>query len=103
MKQVAASITSLNQEQIQRFEQEETYVISLDDSTIELSLEDVFITNKDIEGWLVASHGALTVALDITLNENLIKLLENFANLLLEDIAFQGKTFKTRFEWQNFT
>ena len=72
MKQVAASITSLNQEQIQRFEQEETHVISLDDSTIELSLEDVFITNKDIEGWLVASHGALTVALDITLNETLI-------------------------------
>ena len=72
MKQVAALITSLNQEQIQQFEQEETFAISLDDSTIELSLEDVFITNKDIEGWLVASHGALTVALDITLNETLI-------------------------------
>ena len=72
MKQVAASITSLNQEQIQQFEQEETFAISFDDSTIELSLEDVFITNKDIEGWLVASHGALTVALDITLNETLI-------------------------------
>jgi len=72
MKQVAASITSLNQEQIQQFEQEETFVISLEDSTIELSLEDVFITNKDIEGWLVASHGALTVALDITLNETLV-------------------------------
>ena len=72
MKQVAASITSLNQEQIQQFEQEEIFAISFDDSTIELSLEDVFITNKDIEGWLVASHGALTVALDITLNETLI-------------------------------
>jgi isoleucyl-tRNA synthetase len=72
MKQVAFSITSLNQEQIQQFEQEEAFSISLDDSTIELSLEDVFITNKDIEGWLVASHGALTVALDITLNETLI-------------------------------
>src|SRR6056300_966446 len=72
MKQVAFSITSLNQEQIQQFEQEETCSISLDDSTIELSLEDVFITNKDIEGWLVASHGALTVALDITLSETLI-------------------------------
>ncbi len=72
MKQVAASITSLNQEQIQQFEQEEAFAISLEDSTIELSLEDVFITNKDIEGWLVASYGALTVALDITLNETLI-------------------------------
>src|SRR6056300_591293 len=72
MKQVAFSITSLNQEQIQQFEQEEAFSISLDDSTIELSLEDVFITNKDIEGWLVASHGALTVALDITLSETLI-------------------------------
>ena len=72
MKQVAASITSLNQEQIQQFEQEEAFAILLDDSTIELSLEDVFITNKDIEGWLVASYGALTVALDITLNETLI-------------------------------
>lgn len=72
MKQVAASISALDQEQIQQFEQEEIFTISVDNAPIELSLEDVLITNKDVEGWLVATHGALTVALDVSLNETLI-------------------------------
>ena len=72
MKQVAASISALDQKQIQQFEQEEIFTISVENSPIELSLEDVLITNKDVEGWLVATHGALTVALDVSLNETLI-------------------------------
>ena len=39
---------------------------------IKLHLEDVIITNKDIEGWLVASSGNYTVALDISLSESLV-------------------------------
>ena len=38
-----------------------------------MGLEDVEITSQDIEGWLVANEGPLTVALDVTINEDLRK------------------------------
>ena len=72
MKQVAASINALTQENILQFESDESFDIMLDGAAISLSLDDVLITNKDVEGWLVASHGTLTVALDITLNQDLV-------------------------------
>lgn len=72
MKQVAASINALTQENILQFESDESFDIMVDGAAISLSLDDVLITNKDVEGWLVASHGALTVALDITLNQDLV-------------------------------
>lgn len=72
MKQVAASINALTQENILKFESDESFDIMVDGAAISLSLDDVLITNKDVEGWLVASHGALTVALDITLNQDLV-------------------------------
>lgn len=72
MKQVAASINALTQENILQFESDESFDIMVDGAAISLSLDDVLITNKDVEGWLVASHGTLTVALDITLNQDLV-------------------------------
>ena len=72
MKQVAASINALTQENILQFESDESFDIMVDGASISLSLDDVLITNKDVEGWLVASHGTLTVALDITLNQDLV-------------------------------
>lgn len=45
----------------------------LDSGEITLTLEDVEISSEDIPGWLVASEGKLTVALDITLTEDLKK------------------------------
>ena len=72
MKQVAASINVLTQENILQFESDESFDIMVDGAAISLSLDDVLITNKDVEGWLVASHGTLTVALDITLNQDLV-------------------------------
>jgi isoleucyl-tRNA synthetase len=41
------------------------------DETISLALEDVEILSEDIPGWLVASEGAITVALDINVTEDL--------------------------------
>ena len=38
---------------------------------INLELSDVEISSKDIEGWLVANEGSITVALDVTISENL--------------------------------
>ena len=40
---------------------------------INLELSDVEISSKDIEGWLVANEGAITVALDVTISEELRK------------------------------
>ena len=52
-------------------ETEERINIQLDDQEIEISLADVEIVTQDIPGWLVSTDGQLTVALDITINEEL--------------------------------
>lgn len=71
MKQVAAAIARLKQDDIQKIEQEGEISLEIENKTIKLQLQDVEITSKDIEGWLVATAGRLTVALDVTINEDL--------------------------------
>ena len=71
MKIVANVINALEKEDIHKIEQKGELTIALNDKSIKLQLSDVEITSQDIEGWLVASSGSLTVALDITINEQL--------------------------------
>lgn len=71
MKQLAPLINQLGQEQIKALEQSGQYALELDGETITLGLDDVEITSEDIPGWLVASEDGLTVALDITITEEL--------------------------------
>ena len=71
MKEIAAAINALGQEDIQKIEQEGEITLDLENKNIKLQLSDVEITSQDIEGWLVASSGPLTVALDITIDEEL--------------------------------
>jgi len=71
MKEIAAAINRLGQEDIQKIEQEGEITLHLENKNINLQLSDVEITSQDIEGWLVASSGALTVALDVTIDEEL--------------------------------
>jgi len=71
MKQIAAAVGKMGQKDISRIEKEGAIAISIEDQEITLSLEDVEITSEDIPGWLVASEGAITVALDITIDEDL--------------------------------
>jgi isoleucyl-tRNA synthetase len=71
LKLVAAAIQNMNQEQIAKLEQEGGFEIPLGDDTAIITPEDVEIMSEDIPGWLVASEGKLTVALDITLTEAL--------------------------------
>ncbi|MGB5403269.1 MAG: isoleucine--tRNA ligase [Robiginitalea sp.] len=73
MKKIAAAVGNLNQEDIQKIEREGELMLDLEEKSITLQLEDVEITSQDIEGWLVASSGPLTVALDITIDEGLRK------------------------------
>ncbi len=73
MKDVAAKINAFGQEEIAEIERNNQIKVMLDSCEITLTLEDVEISSEDIPGWLVASEGKLTVALDITLTEDLKK------------------------------
>ena len=71
MKEVSGAINSLDQEQIAAFEKAQSYEIEVGGEPAQLSLEDVEIISEDIPGWLVANEGAITVALDINITEEL--------------------------------
>lgn len=71
MKLIAQAVSALDQEDIQEIERVGEIKLDLDNKNIILQLSDVEISSQDIEGWLVASSGALTVALDITITEDL--------------------------------
>ena len=73
MRFVAAEVKNFTQEDINKIEKDKNISIKINGNNIFLSLEDVEITSKDIEGWLVANDGALTVALDVTITEDLHK------------------------------
>ncbi len=71
MKEVSGAINSLDQEQIAAFEKAQSYEIEVGGEPAQLSLEDVEIISEDIPGWLVANEGAIIVALDINITEEL--------------------------------
>ncbi|MEI8113877.1 MAG: isoleucine--tRNA ligase [Bacteroidia bacterium] len=71
MKQISVEIAGFNQEDISRIEKSGSFDLNINGETISLSLEDVEIQTEDIPGWLVASEGGLTIALDINLTEEL--------------------------------
>jgi isoleucyl-tRNA synthetase len=67
MKEVSAVISGLTKEEINALEKQGT----LSKSGFDLVLEDVLLSSEDIPGWAVASEGAITVALDMTITEPL--------------------------------
>ena len=71
MKQIAGEITGFTQDDISRLERSGSYDLNINGEPIALSLEDVEIQTEDVPGWLVASEGGLTIALDINLTEEL--------------------------------
>ena len=71
MKIIAAKISKLSQADINEFENNKNFVIEVDSKQIELQLNDVEITTKDIDGWLVANQENTTVALDVTISYEL--------------------------------
>jgi isoleucyl-tRNA synthetase len=68
MKQLAAAIAQMSQEDIAAFEAAGTFTLC----DYALVAEDVDIITEDMPGWLVANNGVITVALDITLTDELI-------------------------------
>ena len=73
MKAVNNALLAFNQSEISDFERTGQAVVSADGMDITLNLNEVDILAEDIPGWSVASKGNLTVALDITLTQNLIR------------------------------
>jgi isoleucyl-tRNA synthetase len=73
MKEAAAIIAKFNQHQIAELEKNGTIGLQLSTVNYQLSTADVEITAEDIPGWSVASKNNLTVALDITINDDLKK------------------------------
>ena len=71
MKGLSSLIQGFSQEQIKTIEFKGELAISLDGQEITLTPNDVEISSKDVPGWLVASEGIVTVALDISINETL--------------------------------
>ena len=73
MKQASAVIAALSQNQISELERNGTLTIQVEESAITLLINEVDIIAEDIPGWSVAVKGNLTVALDISLSEALLK------------------------------
>src|SRR5690606_31590694 len=71
MKAVVAVINGFDQNDITTVERTGKYEVAINGKITILSLEDVIITSRDIEGWLVASNGDITVALDVNISEDL--------------------------------
>ncbi|NOY48362.1 MAG: isoleucine--tRNA ligase, partial [Chlorobi bacterium] len=71
MKLITNTIREFTSEEIKKIEQRGTLDVEINGKSITLGLEDVEITSQDIEGWLVANEGALTVALDVTITDEL--------------------------------
>ena len=94
MKAVALAIQSLTSKDINEIEQNGTIDLQIDGNKIALELSDVEISSQDIEGWLVASSGPLTVALDATLSpalkaEGIARELVNRIQNLRKDSGFE--------------
>ncbi|MBP5418259.1 MAG: isoleucine--tRNA ligase [Bacteroidales bacterium] len=71
MKQIAAAVAQMSQHDIAQFERDGAFCLNIAGETINLEPEDAEITSEDIPGWLVATEGKLTVALDIEISEEL--------------------------------
>ena len=85
MKSVNAAVLAMSQEQIAELEAKEHLPLKLDTGEeVTVDLEDIEIFSQDIPGWSVANEGTLTVALDLTITEDL--RLEGVARELIRSI-----------------
>ncbi len=73
MKQLAAAIQAMTQEDIALLEQNGSFTFNLEGVDSVIVADDVEIISEDIPGWLVANEGRLTIALDITVTDELRK------------------------------
>jgi isoleucyl-tRNA synthetase len=71
MKAVSGALANFTQQEISKLEKEGKIQIPADGESIEIALDEVEISSEDVPGWMVASKGPLTVALDVTITPEL--------------------------------
>jgi len=94
MKAIAGEIQKFTADDIKKIEQNGVLDVEVNEKSITLELSDVEITSQDIEGWLVANEGNLTVALDVTISkelreEGIARELVNRIQNLRKDSGFE--------------
>ena len=90
MKEIAAAFASLDQATISAIQREGTYTLDLPAGPVALGPEDYQISSQDMPGWLVASEGSLTIALDVEITDALRR--EGMARELVSRIQNLRKT-----------
>ncbi len=84
MRFVGAAVQKFDQEDIAKLEKEGKISLEINGKFVDLSADEVEISSQDIEGWLVANQGSLTVALDVHISDALRK--EGIARELINRI-----------------
>ncbi|MDR1675649.1 MAG: isoleucine--tRNA ligase, partial [Tannerella sp.] len=90
MKPLAAAIQSMSRQDIATFEKNGEFSFLVDGQQTVIELSDVEIISEDIPGWLVANEGALTIALDVTVTDELVR--EGLARELVNRIQHLRKS-----------
>ena len=71
MKSVNVAVTEMSQEQIAELEKNGSITLQVEGTDALIELADVEIFSEDVPGWTVANEGALTVALDVEVTDEL--------------------------------
>ena len=71
MKKISEAISNFTREDIKQIEENPPYELNIEGEKITINPEDVEIFSEDIPGWLVTNYGNLTVALDISITDEL--------------------------------
>ena len=90
MKQIQTYFANMSQEEIHQFEKNGGTHLDVDGVDVELTLEDALISTQDIPGWAVTSEGDLTVALDMTITDELMQ--EGLAREIVNRVQNLRKT-----------
>ncbi len=90
MKQIQAYFTNMSQDEIHSFEKNGGTHLDVDGVDVELTLEDALISTQDIPGWAVTSQDDLTVALDMTITDELMQ--EGLAREIVNRVQNLRKT-----------
>ena len=94
MKQIQTYFANMTQDEIHAYEKNNGTHLDVDDVDVELTLEDALISTQDIPGWAVTSEGNFTVALDMTIteelfNEGLAREIVNRVQTLRKNSGFE--------------
>ena len=94
MKAMSVLVEAFTQDQIREIELNGSIEVSINNEPFNLKIEDVEIITQDMPGWLVTSEGDTTVALDITLTEELMqegmsREMVNRIQNLRKDLGFE--------------